>query len=353
MKVLLLPADKSGCRYYRMEEPARVVRELDSNVDVVIQTHLDVDGERRGGTTELRSVDAGGADVVVFQRPTNMVMLDAMRMLQAKGVACVVEIDDLLHAVSHGHAAHEDIMEGKAGQRCLAMAREADLVTVSSEALLPEYARHGRGRLIPNAIPRRIAELPPAYLREPDVVTVGWTGSVGTHPHDLQEVGSGVRTALDRLGDRAEFAILGQAIGAKERLSLAREPIEFPWVHSVDDYLTKIGDTFDIGLAPLRDDKFNQAKSYLKPMEYAARGVFPIRSRVIEYEHLGIGWGARHSKDWALAITKMASDGDRRREMASHARETIFHQHLTEHTAERWLSAWKQALDNRVIAHRM
>lgn len=352
MKVLLLPADASGCRYYRMEEPARAIREMGVNIEISVQTHLDVDGERRGGETILRSVDAGGADVVVFQRPTNMMMHDAMRLLQKKGVACVVEVDDLLHAVSRGHAGHETIIQEKAANRVMAMARDADLVTVSSESLLREYARHGRGRLIPNAIPRRITELRPAYERDPSVVMIGWTGSVGTHPHDLQTVGSGLRTALDRLGDRAEFAILGQATGAKERLSLDHDPIEFPWVNSVDTYLEMIGDKFDVGLAPLRDDRFNQAKSYLKPMEYAARGVFPIRSRVLEYDHLGIGWGVKSPKDWALAIAYMVNNHDYRREMAVAARDTVVARHLTEHTAELWLSAWKQALDNRVSSNK-
>lgn len=351
MKVLLLPADKSGCRYYRMEEPAKAIIESGADVEIEIQTYLDVDGERSGDTTTLRSVDPHGADVVVFQRPTNMMMLDAMRMLQDKGVACVVEIDDLLHAVSNAHAGYGAIVKDDAAGRALAMAREADMVTVSSWSLLKEYARHGRGRMIPNAIPRRIAELTPAYERiGSDEVTAGWTGSVFTHPHDLQVMGTGVRTALDRCGDQLRFSVLGQAYGARERLGLAGEPTEIPWVPDVDEYLRMIGEQFDIGLAPLRDDRFNRAKSWLKPLEYASRGVYPIRSRTVEYESLGLGRAPKSPKDWATWIVRAATSADERRAYAEHQRQCVMHQHLTEHTVDRWISAWREALDHRTRA---
>lgn len=352
MKVLLLPADSSGCRYYRMEEPAKAIRESGADVEIEIQTHLDVDGERNTGTGEtvLRSVDAHGADVVVFQRPTNMMMLDAMRMLQAKGVACVVEIDDLLHAVSNAHAGHRAIVQDKADGRVLAMAREADMVTVTTPALLREYARHGRGRVIPNAIPRRILELPPAFERTPNIVHVGWTGSVFTHPHDLQMIGTGLRTALDRSPQTSRFSILGQARGAQERLGLARPPAELSWLGSVDHYLQELGSQFDVGLAPLRDDRFNRAKSWLKPLEFAARGVYVVRSVIDEYESLGIGLRAKSPKDWAKWVDRGITSSDYRANAAAAMRERVRAEHLTEHTVDRWLSAWRQALDHRTGA---
>jgi hypothetical protein len=83
--------------------------------------------------------------------------------------------------------------------------------------------------VVPNAIPRRLAELPPAYEREPDVVTIGWTGTVGTHPYDLQEMGSGLQQALDRTRGRSRFAIMGQGEDARERLRLAEDPVQIPW----------------------------------------------------------------------------------------------------------------------------
>ena len=102
-----------------------------------------------------------------------------------------------------------------------------------------------------------------------------------------------------------------------------------------------------MGVAPLRTDRFNTAKSWLKALEFAARGVYFVRSPSAEYERLGLGMRARSPRDWAKWITVGIQDADRRRELAAAARETVLAQHLTEHTVERWIGAWRTALDNR------
>src|SRR3712207_7118111 len=111
-------------------------------------------------------------------------MLQTQRVLQAQGVAVVVEIDDLLSGVPYGHMGHDALVRHRMGDHVVVAAREADFVTASTPSLLKEYARHGRAAVIENAIPRRIAELPPAYERNPGVVTIGWTGNVQGHPYD-------------------------------------------------------------------------------------------------------------------------------------------------------------------------
>jgi hypothetical protein len=201
--------------------------------------------------------------------------------------------------------------------------------------------------VVPNAIPRRIAELPPAYEREPDVVTIGWTGTVGTHPYDLQEMGSGLQQALDRTRGRSRFAIMGQGEDARERLRLAEDPVQIPWVEDVDAYATTLGERFDIGVAPLRIDMFNNCKSWLKVLEYSARGVFPVCSPSVEYERLGLGYRARRPRDWATGLRRAIQDADWRREQAAANRERVLAHHLTEHTAELWATAWWRARDIR------
>jgi hypothetical protein len=238
-------------------------------------------------------------------------------------------------------------VRGGKGDAALQIAREADLVTVTTPALLEEYAAHGRGVVVPNAIPRRIAELPPAYEREPEIVTIGWTGNLLGHPYDLQEMGSGMQQALDRTRPNSRLLVLGQKWDMRTRLGLSSEPEELSWVTDVDSYVTRMGELVDVGIAPLRLDRFNECKSWLKPLEYSARGVYCVRAKSPEYERLGLGVPARAPKDWAKWITVGVQDADRRREMAAAAREQVLTSHLTEHTAERWVAAWRTALDNR------
>jgi len=353
MRVLIVQSTvATGSAYYRVDEPARAVREAGLGVDVVVQQGLAT--TMRPGTVdgppEVSEVDAQGADVVVLQLPKTAAMLQCARLLQSQGVAVVVEMDDLLSAVPFGSASYTSMVNGGMAQHGLACTREADFVTVSTPVLLAEYAAHGRGAVVPNAVPRRIAELPPAYERNPETMTIGWAGTVAGHPYDLQEMGSGLQQALDRTRTASRFVILGQKCDVRTRLGLAAEPDEVPWLPGVDAYLQRMGELFDVGIAPLRDDRFNAAKSWLKPLEYSARGVYCVRSRTGEYERLGLGVPARAAKDWAKWITAGVQDADRRREMAEAARERVLSQHLTEHTVEAWVGAWRTARDNRARA---
>lgn len=349
MRVLLTHALGTGSTYYRIEEPARAVQAADLGVEVAVARGITTTMRslRDGAEPEVVDADAQGADVVVLQLPKTVGMLETQRVLQQQGVAVVVEMDDLLSGVPYGHMGHKVLVRQGTGELARQAAREADLVTASTPALLQEYARHGRGAVIENAVPRRTAELPPAYERDPEVVTVGWSGNVLSHPYDLQEMGSGLQQALDRGRGESRFVVLGQKWDARTRLGLPEEPEEVPWVLDVDGYVARLGALFDVGIAPLRIDRFNTCKSWLKPLEYSARGVYSVRARTEEYERLGLGMPARSPKDWAKWISLGIKDADRRREVAAAARERVLTQHLTEHTAERWAAAWRAARENR------
>jgi glycosyltransferase involved in cell wall biosynthesis len=347
MRVLLAQsAHSAGSIHYRITEPAREIRK--AGIDVITRTGIRTTMRRPSDDAEpvIVDVDTEGADVVVLQLPKTAEMLQILRILQGKGVAVVVEMDDLLSAVPPGHMAHRTLVQKGMARAALECTREADLVTTSTPSLLKEYAPQGRGVVVPNAIARELAELPPAYERSPEVVIVGWSGNVLGHPYDLQEMGSGLRQALDRTRGRAKFVVFGQKWDAWSRLGLAEDPEEILWVKDTHAYLALMGQVFDIWIAPLRMDRFNECKSWLKPLEYSARGVYCVRARTPEYERLGLGLPARAPKDWAKWIATGVEDPDRRRELAAAAHQKVLAGHLTEHTAERWVAAWKKALDN-------
>jgi hypothetical protein len=353
MNVLLMRAGHIGSDYYRVDEPVRVVREL--GVEATVQRGLSTTmaPSPGDGEPEVQRVDAQGADVVVLQLPKTLGMLQTLRALQAQGVAVVVEMDDLLSAVPYGHPAHGALVRKGMGRFAMECAREADLVTASTPGLLKEYAPHGRGVVVPNAIPRRIAELPPAYERDPEVVTIGWTGNVAGHPYDLQAMESGLQQALDRTRGRSRFMILGQKWDAQQRLRLPEDPVEMTWIPDVDQYMQAMGESFDIGIAPLRIDRFNECKSWLKPLEYAARGVYGVHSPSSEYQRLALGRHARAPRDWAKWISVGVENAEQRRELAAANREKVLAGHLTEDTAELWAAAWRAARDNRTRSQRL
>jgi len=93
MHVLLaLSAASKGSVHYRIDEPARAVRE--SGADVEVTVTLGIPTTVRNG--EVVDADAGDFDVVVLQLPTLQEWTVRPKLLQAQGVAVVVEVDDLL-----------------------------------------------------------------------------------------------------------------------------------------------------------------------------------------------------------------------------------------------------------------
>src|SRR5947209_3049022 len=107
MRVLLSHSSSSaGSVHYRIDQPARVARA--AGVDVAVRMGLATTMRRPSEHEDpvVVDVDSEGADVVVVQLPKTAEMLQCIRILRQRGVAVVVEIDDLLSAVPYGHMAH-------------------------------------------------------------------------------------------------------------------------------------------------------------------------------------------------------------------------------------------------------
>jgi hypothetical protein len=104
--------------------------------------------------------------------------------------------------------------------------------------------------------------------------------------------------------------------------------------------------TLGIGVAPLADSRFNNAKSWLKMLEYAAVGVPCIGSPRDEYKRLhlkGIGLMAKNPTEWARQIKRLRSSKAFREELSGKGRQ-ITEEMTIEGNAELWIEAWTEAL---------
>src|SRR3954447_13303080 len=131
MRVLLAHSSSSaGSVHHRITEPARAVLESGADVDVRVRMGIPTSVSASGDQEpEVIGVETGDADVVVLQLPKTLAMLQTIRVLQARGVAVVVEVDDLLSGVPYGHPAHRTLVRGGMARMLAECAREADFVT--------------------------------------------------------------------------------------------------------------------------------------------------------------------------------------------------------------------------------
>ena len=288
------------------------------------------------------------ADVVVFQRPVEE---EAVRVvipqLQATGHAIVVEIDDDLERLDPRHPAHRalnPVRSPQANWRLLREAcRQADLVTVSSHALAARYAPHGRVAVLPNSVPERLLTMP----RSSDGQTVGWRGWTVTHPGDLAVTRGGVQAAIEQTGGR--FLHIGSPEGVRVGLNLRDKPESTGPLWDIEDFYAALG-RFDVGIVPLASTQFNDAKSCLAGVEYAARGVPFVASPVAEYRRLaaqGAGvLASDRAREWRRELAVLLTDERLRAARAEQARAVIARRYVIERRAHLWCEAWEQALAN-------
>lgn len=348
MKVYVYPADVGGCGYYRLIWPSLALKRAGHEVKIVHPSHHQKMTGGKDATGRLVQISApSDADVIVFQRLTSEAIVEGIEIMRQNGIAVVIDIDDDMDAIDSRNPAfavlHPKTM-GKFSEYNWENAKRAcaaaTLVTVSTQALLPRYATHGRGVVLHNCVPEALLKIDHAGRAEPR--TIGWGGSLHSHPDDPHVCGPAMGR-LQRLGHR--FKVVGPPHGIGKAFQLDEAAVctgPVP-IGNYPHEVTKLS----VGVAPLADTRFNGAKSWLKMLEYAALGVPCIGSPRNEYRRLharGVGLLARDPRDW-YRLGRMLLEDDARREELSQAGRAAVAGLTIEGNAWRWWEAWVRALE--------
>lgn len=357
MIVWLYPIDVFGCGHVRMHWPMEAVRDLDVPDLGVIEVVPDertvaIEFDARG-KVKAEYFPAQEGDVVVFQRPTSKFQPEVIDVLQARGVAVVVDLDDDLAHIHPRNVAHWQMrptvpmVDERTGQvvskanahswhNAAVACRRAALVTVTTPALAQAYGAHGRVVVLPNMIPETWLS-----FEHHDSADIGWAGVVSTHPDDLQQLGGSIARLV---AEGYRFCTVGDNYMVDRILGLDTPPVTTgPLPH--DQYPGGVT-LFGIGVAPLADTRFNRAKSRLKPLEYAALGVPWVGSPVPDYVAFhaeGCGLLARRPREWETTLRRLARDPGLRAELSAAGREVAARNTYEGHASD-WLDAWQHAL---------
>lgn len=322
--------------FYRLTEPARVT-----------------------GTPVVERLNhVGSADTVILNRPLDPGIAEQVRLWRAEGRTVIVDMDDDFDAVVPEHR-----IAGKYTTAHLhAACRAASVVTCSTPALAERYG-YGHGVVLRNCVPEsylsvtRRTRTPLNPDTQPSAGTwVGWYGSLGSHPRDPAAAGHGVGAALNPHYD-AEFVFAGPPDDAPrlaEIFGLRREVRALGFFSMIG--LIQVIAEFDIGIVPLELNPFNEAKSWLKGLEFAAVGVPVIASPTSEYRRAEVEggcWLAETPQQWTNQLRKLIEKPDWRAEQAARGREWAatwtYEQHAGDWRAI-WYPAGQASADNRADA---
>jgi glycosyltransferase involved in cell wall biosynthesis len=300
-----------------------------------------------GQLIEIDRAIQDSIDVVVLQRPMVDWQLQSIPLFQRAGIAVVVEVDDDFQSL---HRLNTVLQTTTPRHRAnlVKAAQLADLVTCTTPALAKRYAPHGRFMVLPNYVPAAWLDLDD---RERQGDLVGWSGTVATHPNDLQATHGGVGSAIG--ATQARFRVLGRAELVQPLLRLTEPPELMPWT-TIEHYPIELA-KLDVGIAPLANTVFNRAKSWLKPLEMAAVGVPVVMSDVGEYRALndrGIGILASSRRDWHGTVTALLQSADFRAEVSAYGRQAVREGLTIEQNAWKWAEAWSEAVYHRRTTNR-
>lgn len=344
MKIRVYPADKWGCGHYRLIWPGRALTDQGHDVEVIMPGEDSAIGGAiiNGRIHSLDMTQVEDVDVFVFQRPTNILHYDLIHLLRQKNKAVVVDMDDDLTCVHPRNIAfrmlHPKWSPRNNWQIAIEGCRLANLVTVSTPPLLDRYSRFNNARILRNCVPARFLKVEHPTDLEP---AWGWGGALHSHPDDLPILGP----SANILGKEGyPFQVIGSLDGTGRALGLAKDP-DGPGVVEFDDWIDHVTQ-LPVGVAPLADTKFNRAKSWLKPLEYAAAGVPWVATNMPEYAELqkqGAGFVVNNKgRAWTSVVRRLLADDDFRLEQSQAVRAVAALFTIEEH-AWRWLETWEGA----------
>jgi glycosyltransferase involved in cell wall biosynthesis len=301
---------------------------------------------------EVDATRVFGADLVVIQRDFPRFALPFGQILeiarqQEKPV--IYELDDLLLELPDEHVSYADLSVMQLPMIWALV--EADAITVSTP-YLQECLRifNPNTWLLPNFLNDELWAFRPPQKDglEAHAIVIGYMGG-RTHAADLQYVQPALKQILDRYAGKVRLCFWGAEPPGELRShpQVSWTPLDLQDYAEFARYFA--AQNCDIFISPLVDDRFNQAKSAIKYLEYSALGVAGVYSRILPYESIvedGVnGMLASTVDEWVLCLQKLIEDPDLCRELGQSAQRTVQQGHLLSQHVDLWEAAYRNAKD--------
>lgn len=295
------------------------------------------------------------ADVVVFRRwyqdPTTP---EAWREAGLRGKARVYDTDDW-DISPNKKIPHRDLILKHVAQ-VEQMAREADVVAVSTPALAKQYAVYSRRPpiVVRNAIDRNLYQPSSTDFRQDVAPTAIFYGSRarltdyfgaydarGSHQGGYAHAAvTAARLPVIWMGDEG----VGQTI-----------PREFsrivPYDHDLRNFARALVSTRAVvGLAPLSGDNFDVFKSELHWLDYSAAGIPVVAQRMMGDSPYSVirsgkdGFLARGHSEWVGSVALLARNPGMRADFVAAAQERLDAEYDPAKRAGEWAAVFREGM---------
>jgi len=187
-------------------------------------------------------------------------------------------------------------------------------------------------RVIPTTIDTDV-HVPKPELRNKDILTIGWSGSISTVKH-FETLIPVLLKIKERYKDKVKFKLLGQAHFMHPLLEA--EAVVWTETSEVNEL-----NTFDIGIMPLPDDAWANGKCGLKALSYMSCEIpslvnaVGVNKEIIVHGKNGFLAGNEH--DWFDYLCKLIESENLRMELGKAGRKTVLERYSVEANKDHYL----------------
>lgn len=330
----------NGCAYYRCALPMSVLGPHEAKMGLPAWLP-----ERGFGIVTGPAQAEFGFPVVVLKLLMGREIPHQILGAQAIGQKVIIDVDDHYDALDDANIAKHATDPTRSRTWNRDNYRDsillADMITVTTPTLAEHYDQwHDNVLLIRNGIHPDMFQ----QRRQQSKPVIGWAGAIPWRSNDLDQL----RWLPEFLHDHDlmfhHSGVLDEDDTVATRLGIPPERFTFTPMLPLNLYPQNLLH-FDIGLVPLAPIPFNEAKSTIKGLEYAAAGIPFVASATSEYERLaqhGIGRVARKRTQWIAHLVTLLDRQVRRQEAA------IQRERLATHTILARAQQWRSAVESLV-----
>lgn len=262
---------------------------------------------------------------------------------ESMGCKFVLDLDDDPGKPNYDHPDYQALVE-RMDMRTR-MIRMADHVVVSTPQIKESIKEINRYvTVIPNAIDPEIWKFK-NKIKKDGKIRIGWISS-GSHLSDIPIIQPVMDAILSKYKN-VEFHFAGMTWDETQDDRFyhhvgVRAYKDFPKWYADQGY--------DIGIAPLKDTKFNQAKSNIKWMEAAMLEIPIIASDIEPYKCIkhGIdGFLASTTEQWVRYVSLLIENEEKRREIGRNAKKSILKDWTTDKFLPLYEELFKKLVDKK------
>jgi glycosyltransferase involved in cell wall biosynthesis len=287
----------------------------------------------------------GNLDIVVIKLFMNKETCEYIDKAKALGQTVIIDTDDHFENLPSDNLAFRttDPKLNPDNNRnfLIKSYSHANGIIASTKFLYDKMTKFNRNvYLVPNSL------FPEHFIRRIDFAgekpVIGWVGMMLWRTEDIRDMAGILKPFIEKhdLTIHHSGSVLDNPNWFAEVIGIDPQRLT-TYRPSRPKYYANILMAIDIGIVPLTNNTFNQAKSYLKGLEYAFCQIPFVATATDEYKKLandGVGRVAAKPSEWTKHLEALL-DPEVRKAEAKKSYDIVYEKHNIRNVAQNWIDA--------------